>query len=185
MIVTVIITHYPLNCYFKLCIWFVLEILLFSPGESEHSQVMAKQGAETSIPPPDAEAGRKTGGSSGGGPPLDPDGPDARYAAARRRPLPYTSPSRLKDRSRAPCRTAITGDCAQRPLWVIPSPPASQSMLSSCLLLLISVRSQLEEGGPHAQPAAPPPLAPPLVRRPSVRSFSGLLQNGAGPLLGV
>lgn len=61
-IIIILIILFEIDDYFKICIWFVLEILLLSPGESEHSQVMAKQGAQKNILPPETEVGRKAVG---------------------------------------------------------------------------------------------------------------------------
>nr|XP_025736577.1 stromal cell-derived factor 1 isoform X1 [Callorhinus ursinus] len=42
------------NDYFKICIWFALELFFLAPGASGHSQVMAKHGAQESLFPPDS-----------------------------------------------------------------------------------------------------------------------------------
>lgn len=59
-----LLLFFLISDYFKICIRFVLKFYLFSPGESEHSQVIAKHGAQKSVPPPDAKAWRKIMGSS-------------------------------------------------------------------------------------------------------------------------
>lgn len=59
-------------------------------------------------------------------------------------------------------------------------------MLSSCFCFSFLYAPSWRRVTARAPALWPPSsLCPPLVRRPSVRSFSGLLQNGAGPLLGV
>lgn len=79
-------------------------------------------------------------------------------AAARQRPLPYASPFRLSDRSRAPWRTAITGDCAQRPpLGHSQPPPASQSVLSSCSCFSLLYAASWRRGPHGLQLCGPPP----------------------------